>query len=122
MLKHITQVFFFCVAPEGSAEWYERLFGLERDAGETVPGQFVLIRIEEIELGFHLADLKSPVSTGGCVVYWGVPNLQSTISLAESMGGKLYRGPIQVHSLPRWMAQIKDPFGNVIGIESQQRF
>ena len=118
MLKSIKQVFFFCSDPSASANWYERVFDLKRENAETVPGQFELIRIDEIELGFHLADTKSPVSNGGCVVDWEVPNLRSTISRAEAFGGKLYRGPIQVHSLPRWMAQIMDPFGNIIGIES----
>jgi predicted enzyme related to lactoylglutathione lyase len=91
--------------------------GLSQDWNEALTGQFALIRVGSLEFCFHKADAKSPVSTGGCVAYWEVDDFDKTINDAVSIGGAIYRGPLRIHDSPRWMAQIKDPYGNVFGIE-----
>lgn len=117
MFEGVRQVYLFCKNVEESVAWYEQFLNFTQEQREAVKGQFALIKISNIEFCFHAADDKSPVSTGGTVAYWAVPNLNLAIEKAQRLGATLYRGPIQIHDTPRWMAQIKDPYGNVIGVE-----
>ncbi|MBC7742314.1 MAG: glyoxalase/bleomycin resistance/dioxygenase family protein, partial [Bdellovibrionaceae bacterium] len=58
---------------------------------------------------------KSPLATGGSVGYWRVSDFDSTVKHFKNHGAELFRGPIQIPTAER-ICQIKDPFGNVIGI------
>ena len=82
---------------------------------------FGLIKIGENELCFHLADDKSPVTTGGSVSYWHVNDLLDVVDLFVENGGVIYRGPIEIPENDEGICQIKDPFGNVIGIQGKYR-
>ena len=121
MFRQVRQIYLFSKNVEESAKWYEQFLQLSQDKAEAILGQFALIRISKIEFCFHKADEKSPVSTGGCVAYWEVDSLDETIQRAIECGGEIYRGPIQIHNEPRWIVQIKDPFGNVIGVEGPRQ-
>lgn len=115
MFKNIKAVFIFTDKPVESASWYSQLFELPIKIKED---HFCLIQNHEIEFCFHLADSKSPQSTGGSVSYWNVTNFEDALDKALSLGGKTYRGPLQVEDEEnRWIAQIKDPNGNIIGID-----
>jgi predicted enzyme related to lactoylglutathione lyase len=37
----------------------------------------------------------------------------------HELGGKIYRGPLRIEDARRTIAQIQDPFGNVIGLEAE---
>ncbi|MCK5883244.1 MAG: hypothetical protein KAG61_06110 [Bacteriovoracaceae bacterium] len=115
MFKNIKAVFIFTDRPVESALWCSQLFGPSIKIKED---NFCLIQIGDIELCFHLADSKSPQSTGGSVSYWNVTNFQNTLNKAISLGAKIYRGPLKIEEEDnRWIAQIKDPNGNIIGID-----
>ena len=80
---------------------------------------FASFQIGEQFINLHLADGKSPLSTGGCVCYLHVENLEYWIKKATDIGGTIWRGPLKV-SDKSTICQILDPFGNVIGLESNK--
>lgn len=57
------------------------------------------------------------VSSGkfGTVMYWSVPKLDNAVRHFESIGAKLYRGPMAIEN-GLGMCQLEDPFGNLIGL------
>lgn len=78
---------------------------------------FASFQIGDQFINLHLADAKSPLSTGGCVCYLSVNNLEYWIKRATDIGGVIWRGPLKVNDNST-ICQILDPFGNVIGLES----
>jgi len=115
MFKNLVTVLFFVQDIRKSKEWYSQLLGI---APIEEDSKFASFRIENHFLNFHLADNKSPVSSGGCVCYWEVTDLHRAIEKAKSLGAKVYRGPLEVSETGRTICQIKDPFGNVFGLET----
>ena len=99
-----------------SRDWYKSFFGIEpvEDLDD-----FVSFSVGGAIFDIALADQKSPISTGGSVGYWLVDNLEEAISKATNSGGKVYRGPLRVEEVRRTIVQIMDPYGNVIGLESE---
>lgn len=116
MFKEIITVLIFVKEINPSKEWYQKFLSIEPVEDLA---NFTSFKIGAIYLNLHLADVLSPVSTGGTVVYWNVEDLQATISKARQMGGTVYRGPLYVKETSRTIAQILDPFGNVFGIECE---
>ncbi|MBA3815599.1 MAG: hypothetical protein H0X29_03595 [Parachlamydiaceae bacterium] len=114
MFKELITVLLFVNDIRSSKEWYQNF--LLMDPIEDLPN-FASFLIGSTYFNLHLADALSPHSTGGTVVYWGVENLQITTARAISMGGSVHRGPLYVKETSRTIVQIKDPFGNVFGIE-----
>ncbi len=116
MFKNFITALYFVESVSESKEWYSKYLGsnpIEED------DKFASFRIGSCFLNFHLADEASPVSTGGCVAYWEVDDLDKMVLRAESLGGQLYRGPLKVEQSGRTICQVRDPFGNVFGLESR---
>ena len=99
-----------------SRDWIKEI--LEIEPIEDLEN-FVSFKMGNTSLDIALADPKSPVSTGGSVGYWFVDNLGEAIAKAKRLGGQVYRGPLRVHEIGRTIVQIKDPNGNVIGLEGE---
>ena len=76
-------------------------------------------------MAFHQADCKSPKSTGGSVGYWLVRDLLKASELFVKNGAEIYRGPIVIPCFDQGTAQgicqIKDPFGNVFGLQGEYK-
>ena len=53
--------------------------------------------------------------TAGTVVYWWTDDFDARRRELEQLGASLYRGPMKIES-SLWMAQFRDPFGNLLGI------
>ena len=117
MTSFITALHFVNSISESKA-WYTDF--LEMSVYEE-DERFVSFKIGASFLNLHLADEKSPVSSGGCVAYWLTEDLQAAIKKAESLGGKVYRGPLDVKETGRVICQIQDPYGNVFGLESEMK-
>jgi predicted enzyme related to lactoylglutathione lyase len=95
-------------------EWYERAFpGAVRSSTSNPKFEFLVVRGVRIEM--VPADAKVPSGPGGSVVYWRVPQLESALEHMESLGARLYRGPMQVEG-GQAMCQVQDPWGNCIGL------
>jgi predicted enzyme related to lactoylglutathione lyase len=116
IFKKLHAIYFFVDDVKASSSWYGKVLGIPPDIDDE---NFGLFRIGIFELCFHKADKKSPVSTGGCVGYWQVDYLNEAIHLFVVHGGMIYRGPIEIPGEHEGICQIKDPFGNVIGLQGK---
>jgi predicted enzyme related to lactoylglutathione lyase len=60
-------------------------------------------------------DEKVGAGAFGSVVYWRVDDFDAALQRLRSLGGKLYRGPLQIED-SECMCQVQDPWGNCIGL------
>jgi len=100
-------------------DWYRSFFGQEPVEDSA---HFVSFKIAGVSFDITLPDSKNPFSAGGSIGYWLVDDLAAVLKKAEALGGKLYRGPLEVSETGRSIMQIQDPFGNVIGFEAPTPF
>jgi predicted enzyme related to lactoylglutathione lyase len=95
-------------------DWYERAFpGAIRSSASNPKFEFLVVRGVRIEL--VPSDAKMPSGPGGSVVYWRVPQLEPALQHLESLGARLYRGPLKIEG-GQVMCQVQDPWGNCIGL------
>ena len=116
LLKKLHASYLFVENVKKSSLWYSKVLNTQLEIDED---NFGLIRIGDQELCFHQADSKSPASSGGCVGYWNVENLLAAANKFIEHGGIVYRGPIEIPESDEGICQIKDPFGNVIGLQGR---
>ncbi|MGE0171343.1 MAG: VOC family protein [Oligoflexales bacterium] len=115
MLKSVSSIFLFVSDIKQSRDWYEKALGFKPRYEDP---DFALFEVGKTNLCFHRADSKSPLTTGGCVGYWWVDDFRGAVVHLSSLGGTIYRGPIPTEANLQ-ICQIKDPFGNVIGLEGE---
>lgn len=98
-------------------EWYKRAF----PAAETeylAESDFTTLNINGFSLEIVQADSKVGSGKCGTVVYWSTENLEEEIAHFQSLGAKLYRGPMEIEG-GLSMCQLEDPFGNLIGLRGK---
>jgi predicted enzyme related to lactoylglutathione lyase len=98
-------------------KWYQKAFP------NAVPVyysefDFTVLRANGFSLEIVQADEKVSSGKNGTVVYWAVSNLEESLAHFQSLGAKLYRGPITIEN-GLSMCQLEDPFGNLIGLRGQ---
>ncbi len=113
MFAGISEVMYFVPDRQAAADWYSRL--LDAPISFLEDPEHYYIRVGSQEVWFHQADRKSPVGTGGQIAYWQVNDFTAVLARAQQLGATLYRGPLE-RSDGCWMCQVKDPFGNVLGM------
>ena len=108
VLVHVADV------SEGLA-WYERAFpqAERRRIHEPLPIEYLFIAGVMLEI--VPADAKVASGAAGSVVYWWVENFDAALEHFQSIGGKLYRGPLDIEEGQR-MCQVLDPWGNAVGL------
>jgi predicted enzyme related to lactoylglutathione lyase len=74
--------------------------------------------VGDVEFGFHPADESKNPKGSSTVPYWIVPNLSDAIELVKNSGGEHLRGPLRTDDA-RIIAQVRDPFGLVLGLEER---
>ena len=94
--------------------WYSLAFRSASRRRIAVP-EFELLQVGEIQLEFVPSDSKVSSGPSGSVVYWKVTQFEEALSHFQSVGAKLYRGPMQIES-GQSMCQLQDPWGNCIGL------
>ena len=117
-MNKLHTVYLFVHNVKESSSWYSKVLNIPLTIDED---NFGLIKICSSEMCFHPVDDKSPVSTGGSVAYWHVEDLAEASDLFVKHGGSLYRGPIEIPESDEGICQIKDPFGNVIGLRGKYK-
>lgn len=115
-IKEFSTIRIFSNDLQKSRDWYKAFFGLDPIEDSEF---FVSFKIGQFNFDITIPDHKNPFSSGGSVGYWLVGNIETVVKKAEDLGGKLYRGPLVVPEIQRTILQIQDPFGNIIGFESQ---
>lgn len=100
-----------------SRDWYKSLFNQD-PIHDT--DNFVSFKVAGVFFDITSPDAKNPFSSGGSIGYWLVENIDEAIARVKELGGEVFRGPLKVQEINRIIVQIKDPFGNVIGFESEE--
>ncbi|HEX6701593.1 MAG TPA: VOC family protein [Gaiellaceae bacterium] len=97
--------------------WWAEAFGVEQVEVEPHPqGDFVFFEAAGVELGFHAADPGKNAVGGSPVVYFSVPSVEAARARLLAEGAAPHRGPLAV-SASRSICQLRDPFGNVFGLD-----
>jgi len=94
--------------------WYAQAFPdatRDRDA----EAGFDFLRVRGVPLEFVPADAKVAAGAAGSVVYWRVPDFNAALAHVTQAGAALYRGPMSLPGGQR-MCQVRDPWGNCIGL------
>ena len=107
VLVHVADV-------EAGLAWYQQAFPTA--VRSRLRGtDFEFLSIGNVQLEFAPSDEK--VSSGACgsVVYWYVADFESTLQHMQHIGAKLYRGPMKIED-GLSMCQVRDPWGNCIGL------
>jgi predicted enzyme related to lactoylglutathione lyase len=129
MLRGLTTVNFFADDLAAAKQWYSELLGIEayfeRSAPDGGPG-YIEFRIGDYqhELGFlhsRFAPQGPAAGPAGVLVYWAVDDLTATWERLLSMGAKEHLPPTK-HGEGFVTASVVDPFGNILGIMTNQHY
>lgn len=99
---------------EAALHWYQQAFP-HAVACRLEAFDFNYLKIGTVDLEIVPADEKVASGAAGSVVYWQVEDFDQAVAHMISVGGTLYRGPLDIQEGLR-MCQIKDPWGNCIGL------
>ena len=108
----------FADSPEESARWYGALLGLPVHLDVSATGAvYAWVDVAGVELGFHPADEQRNPRGGSPVVYWHVMDVDEARARLLDAGCTHHRGPLVIEAGVRRIAQVRDPFGTIIGID-----
>jgi predicted enzyme related to lactoylglutathione lyase len=109
VLVHVSDV-------QAGLDWYQLAFSTAIRSYIAEPN-FEFLEIGGIQLEIVPSDEKVSAGACGSVVYWAVPDLEIALLHMQSIGAKLYRGPMKIEA-GQSMCQVRDPWGNCIGLRS----
>ena len=99
--------------------WYATAFQQQPYFDEPF---YVGFNLGGYELGLHPEESSTPKhGSGGEVAYWRVANIQDAVRHFTSAGATMFR-EIQDVGGDIKVADVKDPFGNVIGLIENPHF
>ncbi|MDR6432757.1 VOC family protein [Brucella pseudogrignonensis] len=107
VLIHVSDV-------DAAIEWYRKAFP-QAVLKHLEAYDFSYLQIGDVDLEIVPADEKVSSGAAGSVIYWHVDNFDESLAHLIAIGGKLYRGPLDIQDNMR-MCQVKDPWGNCIGL------
>lgn len=100
-------------------DWYERAFvGARRVHLDA--WNHTILRFGDIDIEPVRADHKVGAGPAGSVVYWQVTDFDRALEHMQSVGATLYRGPMDIEG-GEAMCQVRDPWGNCIGLRGRRR-
>ncbi|OTA16461.1 Var1 [Xenorhabdus vietnamensis] len=100
---------------EAGLAWYKRAFPVARTV-YLAEFDFTVLEIGDFSLDIVQADEKVSSGQLGTVLYWSVPCLNTAIRHFQILGAQLFRGTMNIDN-GLGMCQVKDPFGNLIGLK-----
>lgn len=98
---------------KAALEWYEKAFP---EAKRCLDSDFEYLDYQGVALELVPADNKVRSGAAGSVVYWWADDFQQRLEYLLSLGATLYRGPMDIGGGLK-MCQVKDLWGNCIGIK-----
>ena len=110
-----------------AAEWYSNALGIKPYFNEAF---YVGFNVGGYELGLHplsdeaLAPASAEASAGkneNIETYWGVQDIQATFTQLLAAGATAHEPPNNVGG-EIWVAMLKDPWENIIGIIQNPEF
>jgi predicted enzyme related to lactoylglutathione lyase len=94
--------------------WYLRAFP-EAVVERLEEFDFEFLTIGSVCLEIVPADEKVAAGACGSVVYWRVADFEKSLEHLKRVGATLYRGPLEIQD-GLHMCQVRDPWGNCIGL------
>ncbi|WPC73042.1 VOC family protein [Vibrio porteresiae] len=101
---------------EQGLAWYQKAFPSANPIYYS-DSDFTVLDLDGFSLEIVQADEKVGTGKYGTVLYWSVLELEASLKHFESLGAKLYHGPMAIEN-GLVMCQLEDPFGNLIGLRS----
>ncbi len=98
-------------------KWYQQAFPMSKVI-HLPEFDFTVLDINGFSLEVVQADEKVSAGKSGTVLYWAVEDLHWALVHFQSLGAKLYRGPMEIDN-GLSMCQVEDPFGNLIGLRGK---
>lgn len=98
--------------------WYSDAFGIQPYFDEPF---YVGFNIAGYELGLNPDHSAARPGPGGSIAYWRVADIARAVEHFQSVGG-LLRAPVQDVGGGIRVAEIADPFGNMIGLIENPQF
>lgn len=120
MFNGIRAIMIFAEDPEKSARWWAGALDTDvhLDVDEKSGAVYAWLDIAGVEFGFHPLDERRNKRGGSPVPYWAVDDVDVVRQHLLDAGCTHHRGPLDVgDGTGRKIAQLTDPFGNVIGID-----
>ncbi|MFF1713948.1 VOC family protein [Streptomyces sp. NPDC058268] len=123
MFHGIRAIMIFAEDPEKSARFWGGVLDAEvhLDVNDKNGAVYAWLDVADIEFGFHPLDEKNNRRGGSPVPYWTVDDVAAVRQRLIDAGCTHHRGPLNVaddaSGRTRRIAQLADPFGNVIGID-----
>lgn len=102
---------------ESALTWYQHVFNSPK-LNHHESNKLAVLDFNGFLLELVKSDEKVATGKSGCVLYWSVSNLDSTLERFLDNGAKLYRGPIAIENSLK-MCQVEDPYGNLIGLRGK---
>lgn len=113
VMVHVQQV-------EAAFDWYRQAFPDAVPApvpDSDAASGLRLLRLGDLQIELVPADEKVASGACGTVVYWQVDDFDASLAHLLGLGASVYRGPMRIED-GRRMCQLRDPWGNCIGLRS----
>jgi predicted enzyme related to lactoylglutathione lyase len=107
VLVHVSDV-------QAALSWYASVFPSAHRIHIGHP-EFACLRIGSVQLEIVPADEKVAAGPAGSIVYWRVDDVVQARKHFLELGATSYRGPLAIED-GQWMCQVRDPWGNCIGL------
>lgn len=105
-----------------ATEWYSNALGIQPYFNEPY---YVGFNVGGYELGLQPESPASAEATAGkgegVETYWGVTDIQAAFAQLLATGATAHEQPTNVGG-DIWVAMVKDPWGNVVGIIQNPHF
>lgn len=98
-------------------DWYAKAFP-NAQLVQVSEYDYKYLLMGDVAIEIVQADEKVSSGAAGTVVYWHSENFDERLRYLQSIGASLYRGPKTIEGEIK-MCQVKDPFGNLIGIRGR---
>jgi predicted enzyme related to lactoylglutathione lyase len=96
-------------------DWYAKALGIDPYFDQPF---YVGFNVGGYELGL---DPNAQVAEGSTLTYWGVASLKASVQHFLDIGARVF-SPIQDVGDGIFVASLKDPFGNVVGLIENPHF
>lgn len=118
MFNGIRTIMIFAEDPEKSARWWGGVLQSEVHLDVDGDAVYAWLDVAGVEFGFHPLDEKRNRRGASPVPYWAVDDVDAVRRQLLDAGCTHHRGPLDVgDGTGRKIAQLVDPFGNVIGLD-----
>ncbi|WP_433788619.1 VOC family protein [Actinoplanes sp. CA-252034] len=111
----VRAIMIFADDPPSVADWYASAWSC--GPVQAAPNSsFRYFMVGNVEVAFHPADPDANPYGRSTVVYWAVDSVAVARYALLAKGATPLRGPLQIDD-NRFICQVVDPFGNVIGLD-----